>query len=80
MKRFWLTSLLLLLTSCTEQRLAVQSQYIGLETLASYHVNTPDPHLNHPPIGERLIISVLFFSVVFTVICLLAKKHLCDLT
>ena len=30
--------------------------------------------------GERLIISVLFFSIVFTVIRLLAKKHLRDLT
>ena len=29
--------------------------------------------------GERLIISVLFFSIVFTVIRLLAKKHLRDL-
>ena len=30
--------------------------------------------------GERRIISVLFFSIVFTVIRLLAKKHLRDLT
>ena len=29
--------------------------------------------------GERLIISVLFFSIVFTVIRLLARKHLRDL-
>ncbi|MHC4292270.1 MAG: HPP family protein [Planctomycetota bacterium] len=30
--------------------------------------------------GERLVISVLFFAVVFTAIRLLAKKHLRDLT
>lgn len=59
--RLALSVLSLLLISiqcgCTRQHLTVQSQYVGLETLASYHVNTPDPHLNHPPLGEQLILS-----------------------
>lgn len=42
--------------SCT-QRLDVQTRYLGLETLASYYVGTPDPQLDRPPVGQRLIIS-----------------------
>jgi hypothetical protein len=43
--------------ACTLRRLDVQTQYLGQESLASYHVNTPDPHLNNPIIGQRLLIQ-----------------------
>lgn len=49
--------LVLLLTSCTYQRLSVQTAYLSRESLASYYVQTPDPQLDTPPIGQRLIIS-----------------------
>ncbi len=42
--------------SCTN-RLSVQTQYVSYEDLASYIVNTPDPLLNNPPIGQKIIIS-----------------------
>ena len=48
---------LTLLTSCACNTITVQSEYIDRETLASAHVGTPDPHLNSPPTGQRLIIS-----------------------
>jgi hypothetical protein len=37
--------------------LSVHTDYLSHENLASYHVNTPDPRLNNPSIGQRLIIS-----------------------
>jgi hypothetical protein len=49
--------LLFLTTSCHVHRLSVQSQYFTQENLASYHVGTPDPQLNHPSIGQRLLIQ-----------------------
>lgn len=54
---FFLLILPLLLTACTEKYLSVHTDYISRETLASYYVNTPDPRLNNPSIGQRLIIS-----------------------
>lgn len=58
------TSFFLLLTlpwlySCTSEILKVHSDYLSHENLASYHVGTPDPRLNCPPVGQRLIISWL---------------------
>lgn len=47
----------LLLTSCTFHRLQVQTQYLSHEDLASYHVQTPDPHIECPLIGQRLLIQ-----------------------
>jgi hypothetical protein len=47
----------LLLFSCTLHRLNVQTQYLNEESLASYHVGTPDPSLYNPTIGQRLLIQ-----------------------
>lgn len=57
--------LLLCLSSCLSSRLAVYTDYLSHENLASYFVETPDPFLNNPMIGQRLI-------VVWT----LKKRHL----
>lgn len=53
------------LVSCMKSHLAVYTDYLSHENLASYHIDTPDPLLNNPPIGQRLI-----------VIWTLKKKHL----
>lgn len=44
------------ISSCTSNHLAVYTDYLSNETLASYVVETPDPCLNHPNIGQRVII------------------------
>jgi hypothetical protein len=49
--------LLFCLTSCTYRPLVVQTEYISHENLASYQVGTPDPRLNEPMIGQRLILT-----------------------
>jgi hypothetical protein len=50
---------LLLLTGCRfpDPSLTVHTDYISRENLASYYVNTPDPRLNNPSVGQRLVIS-----------------------
>src|SRR5262245_39301136 len=48
---------LLYLSSCTFHTLDVQTQYLSHENLASYYVGTPDPHLDHPVIGQRLLVQ-----------------------
>lgn len=55
----WLLSLptFLLLYSCNQSSLTVQTDYISHKNLASYYVKTPDPRLNFPTIGERLIVG-----------------------
>lgn len=50
-------SLLGCLSSCTFRRLDVQTRYLSHENLASYYVRTPDPALEHPTIGQRLLIQ-----------------------
>lgn len=45
------------LTSCLLHRLEVQTQYLSHENLASYHIGTPDPHLDQPIIGQRLLVQ-----------------------
>lgn len=47
---------LLLLISCSKSHLAIQTDFLNHESLASYYVGTPDPMQNRPFIGERLII------------------------
>ena len=42
---------------CSENHLSVYSDFLSHENLASYHVGTPDPMLNNPPVGQRLIVS-----------------------
>ncbi len=52
-----ITSLFLCFCSCSAEVLKVHSDYLSHESLASYHVGTPDPQLRCPPIGQRLVIS-----------------------
>lgn len=56
---FLLLSLLILITvsSCTPHSLDVQTRYLNAENLASYHIGTPDPHLDQPTLGQRLLIQ-----------------------
>lgn len=54
MQRFSL--LFLLLCIGCQDRLSVQNEYIGLETLASTHIRTPDLRKDSPDVGQRLII------------------------
>ena len=49
--------LLLLLTACYRPTLNLQTDYISKHQLASFIVNTPDPSLFDPPIGQRLILT-----------------------
>lgn len=44
-------------TACTKTTLTVQSDYITQQSLASYYVRTPDPMLDNPPLGQRLIVN-----------------------
>jgi hypothetical protein len=47
----------LTLFGCSRQHLTIYTDYLSHKNLASYHVGTPDPLRNNPPIGQRLIIS-----------------------
>lgn len=47
----------LAMSSCRNEYISVHTDYISHRTLASYYVNTPDPLLNNPPIGQRLILT-----------------------
>ena len=49
--------LLFLFTGCSQQHLAVHTDFVGYEHLASYHVGTPDPKLACPDYGQRLHIA-----------------------
>jgi hypothetical protein len=49
-------SIIALLTSCVRP-ISVQTQYLGRENLASFHITTPDPNLEKPDIGQRLVIE-----------------------
>ncbi|NGX42478.1 MAG: hypothetical protein K940chlam7_00758 [Chlamydiae bacterium] len=51
------TLLALCLLSCNSDMMSIHTDYMSHETLASYYVKTPDPFLNNPPIGQRLILS-----------------------
>lgn len=48
---------LILLSGCAKSLIEVHTDYITEESLASYVIGTPDPLLNNPPFGQRLIIS-----------------------
>jgi len=56
MKRLAALFLILVLTSCGTERLAVQSEYLLPGRYASVWVGTPDPHKAYPEVGQRLII------------------------
>jgi hypothetical protein len=49
-----------LMMGCSSEYLTIYTDYLSHENLASYHVGTPDPRLNNPPIGQRLLISWSF--------------------
>lgn len=49
--------LLPLLSSCRAERITAHMEYLSQRSLASYHVETPDPCLNNPPMGQRILIS-----------------------
>lgn len=46
-----------LMVGCSSEYLTIYTDYLSHENLASYHIGTPDPQLNNPPIGQRLLIS-----------------------
>ncbi len=53
------------LTSCSIHPLTVQTQYLSHENLASFHIGTPDPRLDNPTIGQRLLIQWCLSKSVF---------------
>lgn len=58
MKKILLWLGLLTCVACTKNvHLSVQTLYFSRETLASYYVETPDPMLINPPVGQKLLIS-----------------------
>lgn len=73
--------LLVSLSSCMFHRLDVQTQYLSHENLASYSVKTPDPRLDNPVLGQRLLIqwclpaSELGDSAAMLYIRVLFKNH-----
>ncbi len=49
--------LLLAFSSCNRDILSVHTEYITIESLSSYYVGTPDPKLNNPPFGQKLVVE-----------------------
>ena len=47
----------LFLTACANPPLSVFTEYISVETLPSYIIGTPDPHLYCPDFGEKIHIT-----------------------
>jgi hypothetical protein len=61
MKKILLLFLLLISAGCSSNHyLSVQTLYFTRESLASYYVETPDPMLINPPVGQKLLISWSF--------------------
>lgn len=57
MKAF-LLFILLFCAGCSKNTyLTVQTLYFTRESLASYYVETPDPMLIHPPVGQKLLVT-----------------------
>lgn len=46
-----------LFEGCTQSPINAQTEYITRQGLASYHIGTPDPSLNHPVVGQRMILK-----------------------
>lgn len=55
MKKLWF--LVLLLASCSRERLTVYTEDVVVENLASYIVQTPDPRKFYPFYGQQLMVS-----------------------
>lgn len=49
--------ILFALSGCSQPPITAQTEYITRQGLASYRIGTPDPNLNHPVLGQRLIIK-----------------------
>lgn len=47
---------LLCCCACSRDRLYVINEFVNEQSLASYHVGTPDPDLDDPRLGQRLFI------------------------
>lgn len=50
----------MVLSGCNCSHISVQTNYMNREDLASYHVDTPDPRLSTPWMGQILIINWAF--------------------
>ncbi len=50
----------LVLIGCQARHLSVQSQYLNRSDLASFYIDTPDPHLRFPRIGKQLLVQWCF--------------------
>lgn len=46
-----------LVSSCCFQRISASSRYLTVDSLASFHIGTPDPRLCHPPQGQVITVS-----------------------
>lgn len=57
MMRLFVLVLMLVLSGCGKKPLIVYTDYVDVTELASYHVDTPDPKLNCPDVGQRLIMA-----------------------
>ncbi len=55
--RFRMLILLLAFSSCSSHKLSVTNSYRTVADLASYHVDTPDPGLDKPRIGQHLLVD-----------------------
>lgn len=51
---------LVISVSCCPSYLSLYTRYLSEATLASYIVNTPDPTLECPPVGQRLVLNWSF--------------------
>ncbi len=57
MKRLLLLLAILILTGCAKKPLIVYTDFFDERELASYQVGTPDPKLNCPDVGQRMIMA-----------------------
>lgn len=59
--RYWLllplTILVFFLPGCRQYYLSICQEWVDVRYLASNRVSTPDPRLEHPPIGQMLILD-----------------------
>lgn len=49
-------------SSCCIQKITATSRYVTVDSLASYHVGTPDPRLCHPPQGQVVTVSWFLYN------------------
>ena len=60
-RRFFFLSLIplsaLFFTGCRPYYLSVCQEWVDVRYLASYQAGTPDPRLEHPPLGQKIILD-----------------------